>query len=88
MIFGGTLRTLKEATRKQLKVLSLVRQFIDEHSLSPTLKELAERYGCKVPAMVSHLVALEKKGYIRRLKNKARAITLVPESERLNDDER
>lgn len=51
--------------------------FQREHEYSPTLRELAEIFGVSANTVYRHLEALQKKGYLERDRDKARAINIV-----------
>ncbi len=71
---------MRELTRRQQKVLSAVAGFDRENGFPPTLAELGELVGLpNVNAVRGHLSALEKKGYITRVPDKARSIRIVRE---------
>lgn len=54
-------------TRKQEKVLRIIRQYYLENGQAPSLGELQEFLGISTKrGVVNHLIALEKKGYIIR----------------------
>jgi repressor LexA len=68
----------KALTSRQSEILESIRAFIVEHGYPPTVRELAGACGLKSPRSASqHLDALEKKGYIRRGRDKSRAIEIV-----------
>lgn len=69
---------MKQLTDKQRQVLSWVKESIDLTGQAPTVRELQARLGCAAPmGVVSHLNALENKGYIRKIDGKARGIIVV-----------
>lgn len=69
---------MKQLTEKQKKVLGWIKESIEKTGQAPTVRELQKKIGCSAPmGVVSHLKALENKGYIRRLPGKARGIVLV-----------
>ncbi|MFH1406920.1 MAG: hypothetical protein ABIH01_02825 [Candidatus Omnitrophota bacterium] len=64
-------------TTKQNEVLSFLKNYIGEHKRSPYIREIQE--GCGIifyKAAVDKLVALERKGYIKRAPNKHRSIKI------------
>jgi len=64
-------------TRKQEAVFKYIRDYIEKNSVSPYIREIQE--GCNIlcyKSAVDKLLALEKKGYIKRSMNKHRSITL------------
>lgn len=68
---------MKELTEKQTEVLETITQKINGDGVPPTLEELREELGMgSKNAVLSHLDALVKKGYIER-SNKARDIRVL-----------
>jgi repressor LexA len=72
-----------ELTEKQRQVLDFIVERISEQGMPPTLREIGGRFGMQsIRSVQTHLGALEKKGYIRRLAGKSRGIELVREKVR------
>ena len=68
---------MQRLTRRQTEILDFIREYIDEEGYSPTVREIAERFGLRsTNAVVDHLRALERKGAIRREDRAARGIHL------------
>jgi len=66
-------------TKKQKTALELIRIKIQEIGYPPTVRELCEALGVHSSATAfKYLKILEKKGYIKREKEKTRAIKLTP----------
>lgn len=64
-------------TERQREVLEFLRDKIND-GFPPTFREIAEHFGIKSTNGVhSILVALEKKGYIRKLNNRSRGFALT-----------
>lgn len=63
-------------TKAQNKILSLVRDYIEENHYPPTLSELAEKLSVNVNAVRSHLLALDRKRALRYVPNISRGIEL------------
>ena len=64
-------------TSKQQKCWELIREYITEKEISPTVKELATMLGVKSTRSVTqYLETLERKGYIMREKHSGRGIRL------------
>ena len=62
-------------TKKQRKVLNAIEEFIFEKGYSPSVRELGKKLGLSSPATVhNYLITLEKKGYIKRVKEGIRII--------------
>lgn len=68
-------------TEKQLAVLNFIRDFIRDRGIAPTLEEMSEFFGVSKITVYEHVNALEKKGALRKTRNMARSITLVPPAE-------
>lgn len=69
---------MEKLTKKQLQVLNFVKESQLRRNTTPTLREIMEKLKLKAIGTVQdHLSALEQKGYIKRLKNKARSIELL-----------
>lgn len=64
-------------TERQQLVLSIIVTALDVYGCPPTLREISDRIGTKGTATaISHLDALERKGYIQRRRG-ARGITVT-----------
>jgi len=64
-------------TQKQKEVYDYIRLYMDKNAISPYIREIQE--GCSIQSYksaVDKLLALEKKGYIKRSLNKHRSIVL------------
>lgn len=69
---------LEKLTDKQKNILWFIKWHNEQHGYPPTLQEIANQFGMRWRhAVLSHLIALEKKGYIKREKNRSRAITIL-----------
>jgi len=65
-------------TRRQREILDFIEDFMGERGYSPSLEEIAARFGLSSVATVhKHLKALEERGAIRRGHNQSRSISLV-----------
>ena len=64
-------------TKKQLDILRFLRDFRNEHAVSPTLEEVAESFSVSKVTIFEHLRKLEEKGAIRRRKAYARGIEIL-----------
>ena len=63
-------------TPKQLRVLMFIRDFSHAKGYSPTMQEMADEFGVSKVTAFEHIVALQKKGYLRRSRHKARSLRL------------
>ena len=65
-------------TAKQRELLMFIRQRLDENGISPSFDEMREALDLKSKSGVHRLIsALEERGFIRRLPNRARALEVV-----------
>lgn len=79
---------MKQLTEKQKKVLGWIKESIDLTGQAPTVRELQIKIGCSAPmGVVSHLNALETKGYVRKIEGKARGLILVSDEKGKPADE-
>jgi len=63
----------KKLTERQEKVLKTIESFILEHGYSPTIRQLGKTLGIVHPSAVfKHILSLEKKGYLERIKGEVR----------------
>lgn len=70
--------TRKDLTNRQRDILSIIEEHIERNGYPPTVREIGEACRLKSPRSVSqHLDTLERKGFIRRKKDKSRAIEVV-----------
>jgi len=74
---------LDQLTKRQASVYEFIRDKIVNRGYGPTVREIGERFNISSPnGVMCHLKALEKKGLIRRMPNKSRAIELTREAVR------
>lgn len=78
---------MKTLTTRQEQVLGWIRESIEKTGQAPTVRELQAKLGCSAPmGVVSHLNALELKGYISRIENKTRGIIITNDAKKEPDD--
>ncbi|MFC1577287.1 hypothetical protein ACFL3N_02995 [Candidatus Omnitrophota bacterium] len=64
-------------TVKQRGVLDYIKEYIQTNSRAPYIREIQEACGItSYKACVDKLLSLEKKGYIKRILNKHRSISV------------
>ena len=69
---------MEKLTDKQIEVLDTLKKYLAKHGYPPTVRELGEILGLSSPATTHfHLDKLEKKGYIKKGKEKNRCIELL-----------
>jgi repressor LexA len=65
-------------TPRQHKVLETIRDSVERRGYPPSMREIGDAAGLASPSSVSHqLMALERKGYLRRDPNRPRAIEVI-----------
>jgi repressor LexA len=69
-------RTPPPLTPKQLRVLTFIRDFTHARGYAPTMQELGDEFGVSKVTVFEHIAALQRKGYLRRSKHKARSLRL------------
>ena len=66
-----------ELTPRQAEILDYLRAAIEGRGMPPTIREIGQEFGIRsTKGVEDHLAALERKGYIRRERNKSRAIEI------------
>jgi len=77
-IFSIYYYPVKNLTEKQEKILDYISKFVEDNGYPPTLREIGQHFGiASTNGVNDHLLAIEKKGYIRRGKDKSRAIDVL-----------
>lgn len=78
LYYGGDFRVKKKLTSRQSTILKYIQKVIELRGYPPSVREIGEAVGLKSSSTVhTHLVNLEKKGYIRRDPTKPRAIEVL-----------
>jgi repressor LexA len=79
---------MKELTFRQQQILTFIKDRSAEQGYWPSIREIQQEFGFKsTNAVIGHLRALEKKGYLERRPNHARAFRLrLPETAAGADD--
>ncbi len=72
---------MKGLTEKQKKVLIFIEEYMNKYGYPPSIRDIARRFRITPRGAQMHLVALEKKGYIKRSGKKARAINISRRTE-------
>ena len=72
---------MRGLTERQKKVLNFIEEYMDKHGYSPSIRDIARRFRITPRGAQLHLIALEKKGYIKRSGKKARSITISKRTE-------
>ncbi len=53
-------------TRRQAQIVEFLREYTNEHGISPTLEEIAQQFGVNKVTIFGHVAELERKGVLRR----------------------
>jgi repressor LexA len=72
--------TFARLTPKQLRILTLIRDYQRKHGYSPTMQELADVLDVTKVTVFEHVTGLEKKGLLRRSKHRARSLELTSQA--------
>jgi len=65
-------------TERQQKILTFIKESIQEHGYPPTIREIGEAFAIRSTNGVNdHLKALERKGYLLRGELKSRALSVI-----------
>ncbi|MEI7818183.1 MAG: transcriptional repressor LexA [Desulfuromonadales bacterium] len=72
---------MQALTTRQQQVLTFIKKYLDANGCPPTLREISAHIGTAGTATaISHVGALEKKGYIRRREGSSRGIVMAEPS--------
>lgn len=67
----------KPLTKKQNRIFEFVRKHVQDTGYPPTVREIGTQFRISEKGAHDHLNAIEKKGYIRRIPKKPRAIEIL-----------
>jgi repressor LexA len=77
-----------ELTPRQRSILTVIRDWVDEHGYPPTMREIGAAVGLASPSTVAHHMAiLEKNGFLRRDARGSRAVDIRPPEPRAGVDD-
>ena len=75
---------MKNLTERQLEVVGFIRKFIHDNGYSPSMKEIADRFGFSTKAAFDHITALRKKNVIKSFDGRmSRSITFTEKKTRV-----
>ena len=57
---------MKEPTKRQEEVLTVIAEYIRAHTYPPTIREIADHFGISVKRALDHVTALKKTGLLRQ----------------------
>lgn len=67
----------KALTKKQDRIFEFIRKHVQDTGYPPTVREIGTSFRISEKGAYDHLNAIEKKGYIRRVPKKPRAIEIL-----------
>lgn len=67
----------KPLTKKQDRIFEFIRDHVQDTGYPPTVREIGMNFRISEKGAYDHLNAIEKKGYIRRIPKKPRAIEIL-----------
>lgn len=68
----------RRLTERQREVLDFIARFVEERDVAPSLQEIGAALGGISPtAAFAHVVALERKGYLRRTPHERRGLEVI-----------
>ena len=75
---------MKMLTKKQKELFDFVSSYIEKSSISPSFEEMKNALGLKSKSGIHALItSLEQRGYIKRMKHRARAMEILKKTEAL-----
>lgn len=75
-------RRREQLTGRQQQVLAVIRDFILEYGYAPAIRQIGEKLGIVFPSAVfKHVLSLEQKGYLRRVKGRIELAGLIQRGE-------
>lgn len=72
---------MKALTERQQQILQFIRDYTQENSCPPTVRETAEHFSVSLKAVQDHFTALRKKGCLSRIEKRSRSLKVL-----VNDD--
>ncbi|MBN1411441.1 MAG: transcriptional repressor LexA [Spirochaetales bacterium] len=76
----------KNLTPRQNEIFTFIKSFIGDHKYPPTFREVADNFDISVKGSYDHIKAIEKKGWIKCILSKFRALEVM-DDESSSDDE-
>ena len=73
----------EQLTERQFDVLEFIRKYINKRGIGPSREEMSGHFGIRINAILDHMLAIERKGYIKlirdsRKKRIPRGILVLP----------
>ena len=67
---------MKQITKRQQEILNFIKDFIETRGYPPTYQEIGDHFSMSAMSAKSHIVLIEKKGFIDMQQGKPRSIQL------------
>lgn len=68
----------RRLTPRRMEILTAIRDYQRKHGYSPTMQELAKKFGVSKVTIFEHIEALVEEGLLRRMPRKARSLEIGP----------
>ena len=73
-------------TKKQKELFDYLKEYISSNQISPSFEEMKEAVNLKSKSGIHRLISsLEERGFIKRLKHKARAMEIIDKNSIVNN---
>jgi repressor LexA len=76
---------MKNLTKKQIRILNFIKDYIEAKKFPPTFREISERFNISVKGAYDHIKALERKGYLRCENHRSRALEVLHQNNNESD---
>ena len=75
-------------TKKQKELYDYLKTYISNNQISPSFEEMKEAVNLKSKSGIHRLItSLEQRGFIKRLKHRARAMEIIEKNSRINNND-
>ncbi len=68
---------MKELTGRQREVLAFITEYIDAHTYSPTIRDIADHFAISVKGAYDHVAVLKKKGRLKNDNKRSRTLEVI-----------
>ena len=72
---------MDKLTKKQKRILEYIEKFMSDNAYPPTFMDICNRFSLTIGTVQDHIYVLVKKGYLEKIKNKARGFRIIKNSE-------
>ena len=71
---------MKAVSKQQKRIIEFIKDYIEQHNMSPTIYEIANGLDIKASTVSAHIKAMQKKKLLTRTRN-ARSIKLIDKND-------